>query len=433
MKDFFTLLENWSKDQSTSQSPSNLKPLSQYQSTVLAIADKLEKPDPQVKTWKKIFKKEISTDLHLASQPKRNAIEMPDRRGLGLQDFSGFLGISEEKFESWLDPHLSEQGVLLGDLNSIANQKPDLLQVFAESQSQNGKDRIAAISSGISRHGFLLYVPSKTIVEKPILIDVKLSNSGVFLPMLGVVWIEEKASVPLLMRETHLNSGEKADVFTTNLSIHLADRAALSFFEIQDLNSKSWGFLHEDVNLHGSSRVERLILDLGGTAIKRNFTLDLLGVESQAAITAIYAPHSEQVYVYDTHQNHLASHTASDLLFSGVIDQNAYSLWKGNVFVAKDTKAADGYQINRNLLLTDTAQAEAIPGLEIFADDVRCSHAVTMSALDADQLFYLRSRGIPKGEAEQMVIEGFLQSVLVRIKDKEFFRIAKHSLNLDDF
>jgi len=433
MKDFFTLLENWSKDQSTSQSPSDLKPLSQYQSTALAIADKLKKPDPQVKIWKKILKKGIPTDLHLASQPKMVALKAPGRRGLASQDFSGFLDISEDKFESWLDPRLSEQGVLLGDLHSITKQKPDLLQIFTESQSQNGNDRIAAVSSGISRHGFLLYVPSKTIVEKPILIDVKLANSGVFLPMLGVVWIEEKASVPLLMRVTHLNSDEKADVFTTNLSIHLADRAALSFLEIQDLNSKSWGFLYEDVNLQGCSKVERLILDLGGAAIKRNFTLDLLGVESQAAITAIYAPHSEQVYVYDTHQNHLASHTVSDLLFSGVIDQNAYSLWKGNVFVAKDTKAADGYQVNRNLLITDTAQAEAIPGLEIIADDVRCSHAVTMSALDADQLFYLRSRGIPKGEAEQMVIEGFLQSALVRIKDKEFFRIAKHSLNLDDF
>jgi len=433
LKDFFTLLEHWSKNQNLSQPLTDSNPLSQYQSIALAMADQLKKPDLKSKTWRKILGKKIPTDLCLAPQPKMVVAKEPDRCSLVSRDFSGFLVISEKKIETWLDPHLSEQGVMLCDFNSVVNQKSDLLKRILESQSQNDKDRIAVASSGISRHSFFLYVPSKIIIEKPILVDVNLSNNGIFLPILGVAWIEENSSVPLFMRETHLESGDKTDVLSTNLLIHLADRAVLSFLEIQDLNLKSWGFINEEVKLHNQSKVERLILDLGGAGIKRNFALDLLGAESRAEITGIYTPHTDQVYVYDTHQNHLASHTTSDLLFSGVVDQDASSLWKGNVFVAKDTKATDGYQVNRNLLLKNTAQVEAIPGLEILADDVRCSHAVTMGMLDADQLFYLQSRGISKERAEEMIINGFLQSAVARFNDEDFSQIAKQRLNLVDF
>ncbi len=132
-------------------------------------------------------------------------------------------------------------------------------------------------------------------------------------------------------------------------------------------------------------------------------------------MSGFYFSDGEQHFDHDTSQNHLARRTSSDLLFKGALKGNSRSVWQGMVYVAEGAQKTDGYQANRNLLLSENARADSIPGLEISADDVRCSHGATVGKIDPEPLFYLLSRGISKVDAERLVVEGFFDPIMQRI------------------
>jgi Fe-S cluster assembly protein SufD len=133
-------------------------------------------------------------------------------------------------------------------------------------------------------------------------------------------------------------------------------------------------------------------------------------------MSGFYFTDHDQHLDHDTQQNHLAPHTTSDLLFKGALTDESRSVWQGMIYVAPGAQRTDGYQANRNLVLSRKARADSIPGLEILADDVRCTHGATVGKIDADQVFYLRSRGIPEKVAERLIVEGFFDPIMQRIR-----------------
>jgi Fe-S cluster assembly protein SufD len=132
-------------------------------------------------------------------------------------------------------------------------------------------------------------------------------------------------------------------------------------------------------------------------------------------MSGLFFGDKRQHFDLDTQQNHNAPDTTSDLLYKGALKDNARSVWQGIIKALPDSQRIDGFQANRNLLLSKTARADSIPGLEIEADDVRCTHASTIGNIDQEQIFYLMTRGITTKAAEQMVVEGFFAPVLERI------------------
>jgi Fe-S cluster assembly protein SufD len=132
-------------------------------------------------------------------------------------------------------------------------------------------------------------------------------------------------------------------------------------------------------------------------------------------MSGFYFTDKHQHLDHDTQQNHLAEHTTSDLLFKGALKDQSRSVWQGMIYVAPGAQKTDGYQHNPNLLLSDDARADSIPGLEIMADDVRCTHGSTVGKIDPVEVFYLNSRGIPTEDAERLIIEGFFDPIMQRI------------------
>ena len=132
-------------------------------------------------------------------------------------------------------------------------------------------------------------------------------------------------------------------------------------------------------------------------------------------MSGFYFADGDQHLDHDTQQNHLAPRTTSDLLYKGALKGHSRSVWQGMIYVAKGAAGTDGYQANRNLILEEGARADSIPGLEILADDVRCTHGATVGKLEEEPLFYLRSRGIPRKEAERLAVEGFFDPIMKRI------------------
>jgi Fe-S cluster assembly protein SufD len=133
-------------------------------------------------------------------------------------------------------------------------------------------------------------------------------------------------------------------------------------------------------------------------------------------VTGAYFADGEQHLDYDTFQEHAAPNTTSDFAFKGALRDSASTVWRGMIRVEKDAQKTDAYQQNRNLLLSKEAHADSIPGLEIMANDVRCTHGATLGQVDRDMLFYLMARGLSRHEAERLIVRGFFQDVLDRIE-----------------
>jgi Fe-S cluster assembly protein SufD len=199
------------------------------------------------------------------------------------------------------------------------------------------------------------------------------------------------------------------------IEIHVGDGAHLRFVELQSFGENIWNFMHERVRVEGNGEVE-WIFGAFGSKLTKNFSeLDLAGTGSTGKMSGFYFSQHEQHLDYDTQQNHLAPHTTSDLLFKGALLDQSHSVWQGMIYVAKNAAKTDGYQANRNLVLSEGARADSIPGLEILTDDVRCTHGATVGKVDAEQLFYLESRGLSKEDAEMMIVEGFFDPIMQRI------------------
>jgi Fe-S cluster assembly protein SufD len=140
------------------------------------------------------------------------------------------------------------------------------------------------------------------------------------------------------------------------------------------------------------------------------------GPGSEASVTGAYASRGRQHIDFDTTQEHAAPSTTSDLAFRGVLAGRSTAVWKGNIIVDPGAQKTDAFQESRNLLLSKRAHADAIPGLEIQANDVRCTHAAAVAQVDAEQLFYLRAHGLPEAQAKRLVIEGFLSALVERFE-----------------
>ena len=162
-----------------------------------------------------------------------------------------------------------------------------------------------------------------------------------------------------------------------------------------------------------------MVLGLGGTRAKSRIESYLAGPGANAKVTGAYFLTGSEHADYDTTQEHAAPNTTSDLFFKGVLADHSRAVWRGVIRVDKGAQKTDAYQENRNLLLSHEAHADSIPGLEIEANDVRCTHGATIGQIDKLQLFYLMSRGLSRAQAERLIVRGFFQPILDRIGSDE--------------
>jgi Fe-S cluster assembly protein SufD len=189
----------------------------------------------------------------------------------------------------------------------------------------------------------------------------------------------------------------------------------LRFIELQSWGDRVWNFSHERAILKRDAKLDWIFGALGSQLTKNFSEINLEGEGGEARMSGFYFTDDEQHLDHDTQQNHKAANTTSDLLFKGALEEKSRSVWQGMIYVAPGAQQTDGFQANRNLVLSKEARADSIPGLEIMADDVRCTHASTIGKIDDEELFYLLSRGISEKDARQIIVEGFFDPIMQRI------------------
>ena len=279
-----------------------------------------------------------------------------------------------------------------------------------------GADVFVASNDADWTGGAFVYVPRGVKVEAPILLTAISAAPLTALNRRVLVVLEEGAEAEIW--EQYLSADEATQtMLNTVVELRVGQNARLRYVCGQDLNEKSWIFGSQRAEVARDGSLEWAALGFGSARGHVRMETMLAGEGSEGKVTGAYAPHARQHVDFDTTQEHAAPNTTSDLAFRGILGDRSTAVWRGMIQVDRGAQQTDAFQECRNLLLTPRAHADAIPGLEILANDVRCTHAAAIAQLDKEQLFYLRSSGLPEGLATRLVIEGFMQELLERFPE----------------
>jgi Fe-S cluster assembly protein SufD len=277
----------------------------------------------------------------------------------------------------------------------------------------SSEDPFVARNEAALGDGYFVFVPRGVKLEPTLLTAVAAERSALNWRVLVV--LEEGASAEIW--EQYLSAGDDDGLFNTVVELVVGPNAHLRFVSGQALNEKSWVFGTQRAVVQRDGSLDWVALGFGGARGKVRMETQLAGEGSSAKVTGAYAGHGRQHLDFDTTQEHAAANTTSDLAFRGVLEGRSTAVWRGMIKVDPGAQQTDAFQESRNLLLSKRAHADAIPGLEIEANDVRCTHAAAIAQIDQAQVYYLMSHGIPRATATRLVIEGFLEELVERFEE----------------
>jgi Fe-S cluster assembly protein SufD len=253
------------------------------------------------------------------------------------------------------------------------------------------------------------------VLEEPISLRAVHARPATLLHERTLIVLEEGAQAEVW--EQYLSgAGDLDGVFNVVTELAVGDGARLRYVCGQALSEKTWIFGAQRAEVGRDASLDWVALGFGSANGRVRMETKLAGPGAEARVTGAYAGHGRQHIDFDTTQEHAAPNTTSDLAFRGVLQGRSTAVWKGNIIVDPGAQKTDAFQESRNLLISKRAHADAIPGLEIQANDVRCTHAAAVAQVDPEQLFYLRSRGLREEVAKRLVIEGFLAALVERFE-----------------
>ncbi len=355
--------------------------------------------------------------------------EVGERSGLAIQ-------IDADVVHMTLDPALAKQGVVVGTIGGTAAAYPDPVR---DSLGHGGvspsEEKFATLAGAFSSGGTYVYVPRGVQVELPLQSFRWISRSGVAVFPRTVVVTEEGASVTYI---DHYRSAslEGPALAAATVELYPHPNSQISYLAVQDFGPTVWHFSVQRAIVQRDATLRSLAATLGGHLSRSvvESILDEPGAHSE--MLGVYFSDSDQHFDHRSLQEHRAPNTSSDLYYKGALKGRSRAVYSGLIHIAKEAQKVDSWQANRNLILSDQAKADSTPYLEIEANDVRCAHGVSVGPPDADQVFYLESRGLAHDEAEHLIVAGFFQEILDRVRvpeiRAELERAVEHELLLED-
>jgi Fe-S cluster assembly protein SufD len=381
----------------------------------------------------------------LASAPAWQSLELPQFKGAAGWEFTELKGFDLRSYETAQGGDLSTETTpvfeapegairlkqvdhawsktetadedparpLVMPLSQAVEEHPELVDRHLGSVVDASEHVFAARNAAEWEGGAFVYVPRGVKVEAPIVLDAIQAQAGTALNWRVLIVLEEGAEAEVWEQYTSTAEG----LFTTVSELVVGQNARLRFVSGQELDESSWIFGTQRARVARDATLDWVVLGFGSGngKIFQNTILDGEGAEGK--VTGAYATRGRQHLDFDTTQEHAAANCNSDLAFRGILNGRSSAVWRGMIKVDPGAQQTDAFQESRNLLLSKKAHADAIPGLEILADDVRCTHAAAIAQIDPDQLFYLRARGLDQEVASRLVIEGFLAELVERFEE----------------
>lgn len=365
---------------------------------------------------------EVATEpAWLAERRQRGAslsesLPLPDRKAKGWE-FTDLSGLDTGSYAAApVEAQISGgDGATVLPLSDALSSHPELLEERLGSLVPVEDPFVARNEAGW-RDGVLVHVPRGVKLGEPIRIEVPVEASGTAINWRTLIVLEEGAEAEVW--EHWSSPGDEVEAMLNSVvELSVGQAATLRYVNTQDISESSWIFATQRAQVERDGRLDWAALGFGSGRGKVRMETKLAGPGSEARVTGGYAGGPGQHLDFDTIQEHAAPNTNSDLAFRGVLAAGSTAVWRGMIKVDPGAQQTDAFQESRNLLLSTEAHADAIPGLEILADDVRCTHAAAIAQIDKEQLFYLTSRGLDPAAAKTLIIEGFLESLVERLAE----------------
>jgi Fe-S cluster assembly protein SufD len=344
-----------------------------------------------------------------------------DLKGFDPDSFSANGAKTVERAGSMLDvetaalAHVSEAGIEIerapeGVVFEPLTEKHELLGTLVGTD-----EKFAAHNAAEWKHGLLVRVPAGLELQQPLYVRVTSSVPEAALFWRVLVVAEEGSRFSFI--EEHASAAPDLPGYSNVVAeLFVGDGAKLEYVSVQNLSQETWHFASHRATVGRDAELDWVAGGFGSKKGKIRIENDLAGQGGTSRVTGAYFADGAQHLDYDTLQRHIAPNTTSDFAFKGALRDKARAVWRGMIRVEEDAQKTNAYQENRNLLLSPDAHADSIPGLEIEANDVRCTHGATVSQVNRDELFYCMARGLSRGEAERLIVRGFYQEIFDRIE-----------------
>ena len=305
-------------------------------------------------------------------------------------------------------------GVIYGSLAEAAVKLPDLVNGRYNTLAENQTDGLVALNTAFAQDGVFIYIPRNVVEIKPIqIINLLMSDTNQMVQYRNLIVVEEGGQANVLVCD-HTLSPKR---FLSNVvtEIFVGRNAQLEFVKMQNQHNDSAQLTHTYAHQQADSRLVTNVLSLHGGFIRNNLAVTLAGEGADAQLYGLYLTDRTQHTDNSTFIDHAVPNCTSNELYKGILDDQATGAFNGKIMVRRDAQKTQAYQSNNNLLLTADARMNTKPQLEIYADDVKCSHGATVGQLDNEALFYMRTRGIGEREAKLLLMFGFAHDVVKRI------------------
>lgn len=326
---------------------------------------------------------------------------------------------------TYLSPELEKKDVYFADLHTAINERGDLIRdyfmtkaVTLETSLKSGnfasRNAFDALHGAFWNGGYVIHIPKGVRIEDPVRVFIQLSEDQQA-DLSHVLVIAEEDSQVVVMEDNASTNADSNGLHCGAIEIFAGQNANVTYVQVQHWNRQVWNFASQRAVVSKDAQLTWVTATFGGRLSKLNQAIVLDGTGSNAQLLGLAFTDARQHLDVSTAQEHLSPYTSSDLLYRTVLKDRSQTAWGGNIYVYPDANYTDAYQKNDNLLLSERAHADTLPGLEIEAHEVRCTHGATAGQIDADQVFYLMSRGIPYDLAEKLIVDGFFEPVMERI------------------
>lgn len=374
-------------------------------------------PSRSEEEWMRTDVRTFKFDQYSLPLQTTDASAQPSVLAQNIETAGAIASVNGHLRSTELDESWKQKGVVYGSLTKCLSEHEELIKPrLLESMSgRKGKyaDKFAALHSACWSTGTFLYVPRGVVVKLPLHSMSTIAEGGIDFGHTLIVLEEGAEATVLNEMGSPVTDAHGLHCGATNLSV--ANGGHLRFVNLQDWGLNVWHFAQQRATVGRDASLQWTVGALGSRLSKVNQEVVLAGVGAECQVNGVMFTEGRQHLSYHTRQHHAAPSCRSDFLYKAALQDKSRTVWRGMIQVDEAAQKTDGYQRNDNLLLSNAARADAIPGLEIEADDVRCTHGSTTGKVDEELIFYAQSRGFTRKEAIRLVVTGFFQQVFDRI------------------
>ncbi len=390
--------------------------LHQTRKAALENFDKLGFPTVRHEEWKYSNVKELvkqsfdfgqKTDF---GQTEVDTLDIPNLEGNILYFVNGIYKPELSAIVS------SDQNLKISSLTEAIRSNPELINTYFDKYTNSQNEAFTALNTATASDGVVIVVPDNKVVAEPIILrfitDARTQNAGAQPRNLIVIGQNAEAKIA----EAYRTVGDFAGFTNTVTEIVVGQNANLQHYKIQNESEKTYHIGTTQVSQAANSHFYSATVTLNGGFVRNNLNVVFSGEHSEAYMYGLYFPNGVQHVDNHTLVDHAMPNCYSNELYKGILKDKSVGVFNGKIFVRQDAQKTNAYQSCRNVVLSDEASMNTKPQLEIYADDVKCSHGTTTGKLNDEALFYMRSRGIPKAQAMTLLMFAFCEDVISQIK-----------------